>query len=211
MNEPPSGIAIATRPSDSTRPALSTMKGGSHDGRSGCRTRFRQYSRRERSRFKTASDLDTRKVTVTFIKDETGQDMRARRQTLPALAAHIAFQTAASKMALPWLKLVMFGNKRSEKNSLRTNENVEKLSGIEAGDLFGEGAHGQRSRVLRTSNGYRFTEPPDVQRSESELPSRTEGQELLLLTPAPSRAVMSVTTDLEAALLRLEQAVRTGG
>ena len=68
-------------------------------------------------------------------------------------------------MALPWLKLVMFGNKRSEKNSLRTNENVEKLSGIEAGDLFGEGAHGQRSRVLRTSNGYRFTEPPDVQRS----------------------------------------------
>ena len=42
-------------------------------------------------------------------------------------------------------------------------------------DLFGEGAHGQRSRVLRTSNGYRFTEPADVQRSESELPSGTAG------------------------------------
>ena len=48
-------------------------------------------------------------------------------------------------------------------------------------DMFGEGVHGQRSRVLRTSNGYQFTEPPDVRSSKSELPSGTEGQNLFFL------------------------------
>ena len=62
------------------------------------------------------SDIDTRKVTVTFITDETGSEMRRVDMTLPQLAEHIRFQTAASKMALPWLKLALFGNKRSEKN-----------------------------------------------------------------------------------------------
>ena len=65
------------------------------------------------------SDLDTRKVTVTFIKDETGQHMRRVDMTLPQLAEHIRYQTAASKMELPWLKLALFGAMRSEKNSLR--------------------------------------------------------------------------------------------
>ena len=44
-------------------------------------------------------------------------------------------------------------------------------------NLFGEGVHGQRSRVFRTSNGYQFIEPPDVQSSKSENKSGTEGQE----------------------------------
>src|SRR6476620_1363800 len=35
-------------------------------------------------------------------------------------------------------------------------------------NLFGEGVHGQRSRVERTSNGYRFPEPPDVGSPKSE-------------------------------------------
>ena len=81
--------------------------------------------------FETASDINTRKVTVTFIKDETGQDMHRVDMTLPQLAAHIGYQTAASKMELPWLKLALFGDKRSEKNSLRTNANVVQISGVE--------------------------------------------------------------------------------
>ena len=36
------------------------------------------------------SDIDTRKVTVTFIKDETGAEMRRVDMTLPQLAEHIA-------------------------------------------------------------------------------------------------------------------------
>ena len=47
------------------------------------------------------SDIDTRKVTVTFITDETGSEMRRVDMTLLQLAEHIRFQTAASKMALP--------------------------------------------------------------------------------------------------------------
>ena len=88
------------------------------------------------------SDIDIRKVTVTFIKDETGKEMRRVDMTLLQLAEHIRFTTAASKMALPWLKLALFGNRRSEKNSLRTNENVLQITGIEVEHDAGEIAFG---------------------------------------------------------------------
>ncbi len=48
--------------------------------------------------FETASDINTRKITVTFIKDHTGQDVHRVDMTLPELAAHIGYRTAASKM-----------------------------------------------------------------------------------------------------------------
>ena len=88
------------------------------------------------------SDIDTSKITVTFIEDETGQEMRRVDMTLLQLAEHIRFQTATSKMALPWLKFALFGNKRSEKNSLRTNENVLQITGIEVEYDAGEIAFG---------------------------------------------------------------------
>ena len=60
------------------------------------------------------------------------------------------------------------------------------------------------------SNGYQFTEPPDVESSKSENKSGTEGQEsfpsLATLVPAQK----PVDSDLEAALLRLGSAIRTG-
>jgi predicted P-loop ATPase len=83
------------------------------------------------------SDLNTRKLAVTFIRDETGKEMLCEYATLPELAEHIGSRTAADKMELPWLKLATFGNKRTENNSLRHNENVEEISGIE-GDYDGE-------------------------------------------------------------------------
>jgi hypothetical protein len=52
-------------------------------------------------------------------------------------------------------------------------------------NMFGEGTHGQRSRVLRTSNGYRFTAAPDAQSSKSENTSRTEGQVSFLSVAPP--------------------------
>jgi hypothetical protein len=77
-------------------------------------------------------------------------------------------------------------------------------------NLFGEGVHGQRSRIFRTSNGYQFIEPPDVQSSKSENKSGTAGQESFpsLATLVP--ALKPVDSGLEAALLRLESAIRTG-
>ena len=84
------------------------------------------------------SDIDTKKTTVTFIKDKTGAEMRRVDMTLPQLAKHIRFQTAASKMELPWLKLAVFENKRSQNNSLRTNENVLQITGVEVEHDSGE-------------------------------------------------------------------------
>ena len=88
------------------------------------------------------SDIDTRKLAITPIKDETGAEMRRIDVTLPVLAEHIRFRTAAGKMQLPWLKLAIFGNKRSEKNSLRTNENTLRISGVEVEQDAGEIAFG---------------------------------------------------------------------
>ena len=74
--------------------------------------------------FETASDIDTRTVRITFFPDQTARSLHTADLTLPQLADGIAKQAAASKMELPWLKLAIFGNKRSEKNCLRTNANV---------------------------------------------------------------------------------------
>jgi DNA-binding MarR family transcriptional regulator len=77
-------------------------------------------------------------------------------------------------------------------------------------NLFGEGVHGQRSRIFRTSNGYQFIEPPDVQSSKSENRSGTAGQESFLSLATPVPAPKPVDFPLEAALLRLGSAIRTG-
>jgi hypothetical protein len=77
------------------------------------------------------TDLDTRKVAVTFFKDEFASSLRRVDMTLLQLAGHIRTQTAASKGDLPLLKLAIFGSKRSAKNCLRTNENTEQIEGVE--------------------------------------------------------------------------------
>ena len=77
-------------------------------------------------------------------------------------------------------------------------------------NMFGEGVHGQRSRVERTSNGYRFTEPPDVRSSKSELKSGTEGQVSFPLAAVPAPAPKVIDAGLAAALERLGSLVRTG-
>jgi hypothetical protein len=55
-------------------------------------------------------------------------------------------------------------------------------------DMFGDGVHGQRTRVERTSNGYRFPDPPDVESSKSEDRSGTVGQESFPLSPTSPAA-----------------------
>ena len=70
--------------------------------------------------------------------------------------------------------------------------------------------HQRFNNRARTSNGYQFIEPPDVQSSKSENKSGTAGQEsfpsLATLVPAPK----PVDSGLEAALMRLGSAIRTG-
>ena len=64
-----------------------------------------------------------------------------------------------------------------------------------------------RWRVLRTSNGYRFNPPPDVQATKCNLTSGTAGQAVLssLATPVPTPT--AIDSDLAAALGRLGKAV----
>ena len=101
--------------------------------------------------FETASDIDTRTVRMTFFPDEAAQSLLTADLTLSQLADRIAKQTAASKMELPWLKLATFGNKRSEKNCLRTNANVLQITGIEIEHDAGEISFDTAIAVMRKS------------------------------------------------------------
>jgi hypothetical protein len=77
------------------------------------------------------SDIDSRTIKVTFFKTEAAQSLRTANLTLPQLRDKIITETAASKMELPWLKLAIFGNKRTDKKCLRSNENTKEITGIE--------------------------------------------------------------------------------
>jgi hypothetical protein len=84
-----------------------------------------------------SSDINTRTVFITRFDDEKAQSKRGDAFTLPALCAHILETDAAKKETTPWLKLAMFGKKRSKKQCLRHDANVSMLSGIEV-DYDGE-------------------------------------------------------------------------
>ena len=99
--------------------------------------------------FETASDIDTRTVRITFFPDQTARSLQTADLTLSQLAEGIAKQTAASKMELPWLKLAIFGDKRSEKSCLRTNANVLHVTGIEAEHDAGEISFDTAIAVMR--------------------------------------------------------------
>ena len=76
-------------------------------------------------------------VVVTFFTDYAAAVRREERHSLETLAELIRTAAADSKERLPWLKLARFGDIRSDKNSLRHNDNVQSLSGIE-GDYDAE-------------------------------------------------------------------------
>ncbi len=78
-------------------------------------------------------------------------------------------------------------------------------------DLFGR--HGSRVRVIRTSNGYQFTDPKGSASkgfpSKSDFQSGTSIQESIPLPATPTPLEIDPTTDLGATLLRLQSAIRS--
>src|SRR5437016_14105040 len=70
-------------------------------------------------------------MKVTFITGKSGATMRLEEVTLADLRERIQRASGPDKFANGWLKLATFGEKRSPKGSLRTNENVLKITGIE--------------------------------------------------------------------------------
>jgi hypothetical protein len=78
-----------------------------------------------------ASDIDTRKVHVTFFKNYAAKTLTTDDLTLAALRDRILAEVGPTKAKLPWLKLATFGETKSDKNSLRWDENVTGIEGIE--------------------------------------------------------------------------------
>jgi len=69
---------------------------------------------------------------VTFFGASAAGTKSEAVHTLESLSALITRTTAASKPALPWLKLARFGDRRTSKGSLRHDANVLAITGIEA-------------------------------------------------------------------------------
>ena len=78
-----------------------------------------------------ASDIDTRKLTVTFFRNRSAQSLRAEDLTLGEIAVRIAGQSASDKASLPLLQLKTFGTQRTGKNCLRHDANVISFCGVE--------------------------------------------------------------------------------
>jgi len=71
-------------------------------------------------------------ITVTFFNNAAAHTKTEQILSIDDLAARIQNTKAASKAELPWVKLARFGTHRSKGNSLRNNENIVAITGIEA-------------------------------------------------------------------------------
>ena len=75
--------------------------------------------------------IDRHTVLVTFFKNKKAMGQATMVVTLSQLAKGIGLTTEPEKFALPWLKLARFGGRRSDKNCLRTDINLQAISGVE--------------------------------------------------------------------------------
>ena len=88
-------------------------------------------------------------VLVTFFANAAATRFTPELMMLPALRERILKTSARAKARLPWLKLAKFGSTRSDKGSLRHNDNVIEISGVEV-DYDGEVvALDEAVRILR--------------------------------------------------------------
>jgi hypothetical protein len=91
-------------------------------------------------------------ISVTFFRDHAAQSKRTNEQSLRALIPMLSDTTAPSKAELPWLKLATFGDVRTQRGSLRHDENITAVTGIEA-DYDGEAITVDRARQILANAG----------------------------------------------------------
>jgi hypothetical protein len=84
----------------------------------------------------TGSPLDT-PISVTWFRDRFAATKSEESLSLRQIADRVLATTAASKLDLPLFKLARFGDRRTAKGSLRSNGNLEAITGLEA-DYDGE-------------------------------------------------------------------------
>ncbi len=75
---------------------------------------------------------DVKVISITFFRNKSAAKLTARDMSLEELRELILGTNADVKDDLPLLKLATFGDKRSDKGSLRQDANVVSISGIEA-------------------------------------------------------------------------------
>ncbi|WP_419900628.1 hypothetical protein [Roseomonas sp. USHLN139] len=71
-------------------------------------------------------------MIVTFFDSQAAARAVQRDMTLADIAEMARSTRAAAKADLPWIKLAVFGDRRTPKGSLRHNANVTAITGIEA-------------------------------------------------------------------------------
>jgi hypothetical protein len=81
--------------------------------------------------------LSEAKVHVTFFQDFAAKSLTTDNLTLSDLRERVKSAAKRKKDNLPWLKLAVFGNKRTGRGSLRHDANVLQITGIEL-DYDGE-------------------------------------------------------------------------
>jgi hypothetical protein len=91
-------------------------------------------------------------ISVTFFRDYAAQSKRTYEHSLRALMPMLRDTTAPSKAELPWLKLATFGDVRTQRGSLRHDENIAAVTGIEA-DYDGEAITVDRARQILSNAG----------------------------------------------------------
>jgi len=91
-------------------------------------------------------------LSVTFFRDHAAQSKRTYEHSLRALIPMLRDTTAPSKAELPWLKLATFGDVRTQRGSLRHDDNITAVTGIEA-DYDGEAITVDRARQILSNAG----------------------------------------------------------
>lgn len=83
------------------------------------------------TRHAEGEDLAEAKVHVTYFKNHAATTLTTENLTLMELRERVLNASNREKGKLPWLKLAIFGKKRSDENSLRHDANVLHITGIE--------------------------------------------------------------------------------
>lgn len=97
------------------------------------------------------SSLLDQRITVTCFPKQSAQSKTERQMSMRQLANEIERAAASDKGGLPWFKLASFGERRTEKNCLRNNENVLSVSGVEADYDAGSISPDEAERRLRAA------------------------------------------------------------
>jgi hypothetical protein len=100
-------------------------------------------------------------LLVTLFRDQFAKTKEEKRLSLDALAEIIRITRAPTKAALRWLKLARFGDLRSDRGSLRHDDNVIVITGVEGDIDNGKQSFDEASETLRRARirGLIYTSP----------------------------------------------------